>query len=396
MRFLKLCSPPIFLSGLKARSIIFVLLISPCTHINTLKAQDTLKFSGQFSSWLNINPANKLPAWFNARYLPQLNISRQGKKDRLFDSELSLNVYGNAAFHPFDSSYFNGRIKPYRAWVRYSTDQFELRLGLQKINFGSASIMRPLMWFDQLDPRDPLHLTDGVWALLGRYYFIDNVNIWLWGLYGNNKPMGWEIVPVNKKYPEFGGRIQAPVPGGEAAISYNHRTADNSGISLLNDIYEKIPEDKFGFDAKWDLKAGLWIEGSWTRKWKDLGSLTNEEILNAGIDYTFSLGNGLYVAYEQLLVSTDSEPFRFTGTTLFSLAALNYPVGLFDRLSGIVFFDWRASKFYNFVSWQKEYDKISVYVMGYWNPDTFILPSSQGNTELFGGKGIQLMFVFNH
>ena len=69
--------------------------------------------------------------------------------------------------------------------MRYSSDQFELRLGLQKINFGSASMLRPLMWFDQMDPRDPLHLTDGVWGLLARYYFLNNANIWLWGLYGN-------------------------------------------------------------------------------------------------------------------------------------------------------------------------------------------------------------------
>jgi hypothetical protein len=363
---------------------------------NTIVAQDSLKFSGQLSSWLNINPGNKLPAWFNVRYIPQLNLSARGKKDRLFDSELSLNLYGNAAFHPFDSAHFDGRVKPYRAWVRYSTDQLELRLGLQKINFGSASILRPLMWFDQLDPRDPLHLTDGVWAMLGRYYFLNNVNIWFWGLYGNNKPMGWEIVPVNKKYPEFGGRIQAPVPGGEAAISYHHRVADNSGMTIFDNTYDRIPEDKFGFDAKWDLKVGLWIEGSWTKKWKNIGNFTNEEIIDAGLDYTFRLGNGLYAAFEQLLVSTDTRPFEFGNRTLFSLATVNYPLGLFDRLSGIVFFNWSVNKMYNFVSWQRQYDKITFYIMGYWNPDTFILPSSSGNNDLFAGKGIQFMFVFNH
>src|SRR5690606_40300081 len=86
----------------------------------------------------------------------------------------------------------NGRIKPYRLWARYSGNQFELRAGLQKINFGSATILRPLMWFDQMDIRDPLQLTDGVWAMLGRYYFLNNANIWLWVLYGNEDPKSWE------------------------------------------------------------------------------------------------------------------------------------------------------------------------------------------------------------
>jgi hypothetical protein len=362
-----------------------------------MRAQDSLRFSGQLSSWLNINPAAKLPLWINGRYIPQADLKFKGKSDGLFDSEVSVNLYGNAAFHPFDSAYVSGKVKPYRAWIRYSSDQFEIRLGLQKINFGSASILRPLMWFDQIDPRDPLQLTDGVWALLGRYYFLSNVNIWVWGLYGNNKPRGWEPVPVNKKIPEFGGRIQIPVPGGEAAFSYHHRVADNRGMTIFDKFYDKIPEDRFGIDAKWDLNAGLWIESSWTRKWKNIGTLTNEELFNAGIDYTFGVGNGLYMAYEQLIVSTGTNPFEFRNNSLFSLVTANYPVGLFDRFTGIVYFNWTTNKIYNFLSWQRQYDRITIYLMGYLNPETVILPASSfGNTDLFSGKGIQLMFVFNH
>lgn len=378
------------------KEFLYPLLLIHLLSANPVIAQDSLKFSGQLSSGLNLNPKNKLPVWLNSRYIPQLNLSSRQKKDRLFDSEISLNIYGNAAFHPFDSAYFNGKLKPYRAWIRFSTDQFELRLGLQKINFGSASILRPLMWFDQIDPRDPLHLTDGVWALLGRYYFLNNANIWIWGLYGNNKPRGWEPVPVNKKYPEFGGRIQVPVPGGEAAVSYHHRIANNTGNSIFDRFYDNIPEDRFGFDAKWDLKVGLWVEGSWTKKWKDLGSFTNEEIINAGVDYTFGLGKGLYVVYEQLLASADKTAFTFMNTTLFSLASVSYPINLFDRLSGIVFYNWTTNKFYNFVSLQRQYDRITIYIMGYWNPETLILPSSVGNNDSYSGKGIQLMLVFNH
>jgi len=40
---------------------------------------------------------------------------------------------------------------------------------------------------------------------------------------------------------------------------------------------------------KYDLRVGLWFEGSFTSKTRNLGILTNQLILNAGIDYTFNL-----------------------------------------------------------------------------------------------------------
>ena len=41
---------------------------------------------------------------------------------------------------------------------------------------------------------------------------------------------GGKLFRSNKNIPEFGGRIQIPVPRGEAAFSYHHRTADNRGM----------------------------------------------------------------------------------------------------------------------------------------------------------------------
>ena len=117
--------------------------------------------------------------------------------------------------------------------MKFSGDQFEVRAGLQKINFGSASMLRPLMWFDQIDPRDPLQLTDGVYVLLGRYYFLNNANIWVWALYGNDSRKGWEQIPSLKKVPEFGGRLQLPVSHGELGTTYHYRVADASSVPNL-------------------------------------------------------------------------------------------------------------------------------------------------------------------
>jgi hypothetical protein len=359
-------------------------------------AQDSTQFKGQASAWVNFNWRNNLPVYTGIRYIPQFNTGIQLKNDHKLDFEISANINGSAGFNPFDSLKASGQIKPYRAWVRYSSRQFELRAGLQKLNFGSASLLRPLMWFDQIDPRDPLKLTDGVWGLLGRYYFLNNANVWLWGLYGNTKPRGWEPFGTNKHYPEAGGRIQVPIPKGEAAFTYNYRIADARSLSGLYQSFTEVSENKLGFDIKLDMVVGLWFEGSWTNKNKDLGIFKNQEILNLGTDYTFEVGNGLYFIFEQLLASYDRSPFAFQNTTSLSLMSLSYPVSLFDNLSGIVYFDWNNREVYNFLNWQKQFDNITLYFMGFWNPIDYNIPAQGLGQNLFAGKGVQVMLVFNH
>jgi len=164
------------------------------------------------------------------RFLPSLSIGKNLNSNLKFDSEISFDSYLNYQYAGSGSDASDSKIKPYRLWIRLSSERFELRAGLQKINFGSASALRPLMWFDHLDPRDPLQLTDGVYGLLGRYYFQNNANAWLWVLWGNDKTIGWETVPAVRKIPEFGGRMQFPVPKGEVAFSYHHRTANLAGV----------------------------------------------------------------------------------------------------------------------------------------------------------------------
>jgi len=373
-------------------NILFLLLSMPVC----LKAQDSLRFSGQFSSWMNMNTGSELPVLGGVRYIPQGNFSYSLEDNRMFDTELSVNIYGNAGLDPFDTVSAGGDLKPYRAWIRYSSSQMEIRLGLQKLNFGSSVMMRPLMWFDQMDSRDPLQLTDGVWGAMARYYFLNNTNIWLWLLYGNDERRGWEIIPANARIPEIGGRIQIPVPAGEAAVTYHHRTADSRGMTGLVNEYELIPENKYGFDAKWDLTAGLWIETSYTHKRKDIGILTNQLIMNAGIDYTFSVGNGIYAAFEQLMAAFDEKPFSLTRLTHFSMMTCNYPVGLFDKLSTIFYYNWTDRNIYSFLNWQKQFDNIMLYLIGFWNPRSISLPALTGTENIFAGKGIQVMFVFNH
>jgi len=378
----------------KAKTILSLLFV--LAFPGTLLAQDSLMIKGQLSVWALYNGGLELPVYTGGRYIPQLNYEIHLQDDQLIDFEASINLNGNIGFHPFDTLDANGTIKPYRLWARFSSRQLEVRVGLQKINFGSASLLRPLMWFDQVDPRDPLNLTDGVWGALGRYYFLNNANIWLWMLYGNNDPKGWEMAGTNSKYPEFGGRFQSPIPAGEAGISFHHRVSDTRMLEGILPSYAKVQENRIGLDAKVDLVVGAWLEGSWVNNNENLGSFTNQELFNMGVDYTFGIGNGLYAIFEQLLVAYDEKAFTFEDPITFSLLSLSYPLGIFSNLQGIVYYDWKNSSLYNFINLQRDFRYFSLYLMAYWNPEDYKIPTQEIEQNLYAGRGIQLMFVLNH
>lgn len=363
----------------------------------TVSAQksDTLVFSGQASGWLNYNFDNDLQLWTGARYIPQLNFEHR-KNESMFDFEFSANINGTLGIRPFDSIASDGTVKPYRTWVRYSGNQLEIRLGLQKIDFGSAAMLRPLMWFDRLDPRDPLQLTDGMWGLLGRYYWLNNTNLWLWVLYPSDKPKTWEYWKSNNKFPELGGRIQFPVKQGEMGFSYHWRMSDSrENIYDLPEIAE-IPENRIGIDGKWDMLVGLWFEGTLIHQGKPMGDFTNQALLNAGTDYTFNLGSGLNIIFEQLLISSDDKAFQFSNTIPFSGVSVSYPLSIFDNINGIVYYDWKNRNSYNYVSLRHQYNKFALHLMAYWNPVVYQLPNQQNTGAMFAGKGVQLMLVFDH
>jgi hypothetical protein len=353
-------------------------------------------YSGQLSVWGNYNHNSILPVLFGGRYIPALHYSIIFPHDRLIDFEGSLNVFGSFAFHPFDTSYAFGGTSPYRAWARLSTRQLEIRLGLQKINFGSATLFRPLMWFDQTDPRDPLKLTNGVWGFLGRYYFLNNANIWLWCLYGNNKDRPWNIGKTNKNTPEAGGRFQSPVPKGELALSYHYRVVDSHDLGNNVPAFAHIQENRIGLDGKWDLGVGLWFEGVWINKSKNLGALTNQEIFNIGADNTFRIGRGLNVLFEQVLAASDERAFTFSHNILFSGLSLSYPLGISDNLNAIVYYDWKNNAAYSFVNWNHNFKNVAMCLMGYWNPKKSQLPQEGNSGNAYSGPGIQLMFVYNY
>jgi hypothetical protein len=368
---------------------------------NVLSAQ-TLDLQGQLSGWFIVNDQEPSTPVFSVRYLPSLMVERTFGKDRLLDGELSVNAYASAEAAEWDRLSGTSRLKPYRAWARVKTSRFETRIGLQKINFGSATLLRPLMWFDSVDPRDPLQITEGVYGVLPRFYLPNEITVWAWGLYGSSRPKGWEAHATREETPEFGGRVQVPMFKGALAFTTHHRRADlSTGITTIDDLEDPVaPEGRYAVDGKWDVGIGLWFEGVWTHQRHPALSSPDQTALNVGADYTFGVGNGLYVLAEYFRLEQSDGLFGAGQAATIGAALIRYPLGLLDSLSGIVYIDSAREETYRFVSWQRSYDRWQFFVMAFWNPVRAAIPQDQQRTRIgqnpLIGRGVQLMAVFNH
>ncbi|MFO7659429.1 MAG: hypothetical protein R6V77_00785, partial [Candidatus Cloacimonadaceae bacterium] len=106
---------------------------------------------------------------FSLLYQPDINVSHSFSPDFKMAGQAMGNVLFRQIFRSGEDDFMQ-RGKLYRLWVKAGTPQLEARLGLQRLNFGSAQILRPLQWFDNLDPTDILERTEGVQALLVRKY----------------------------------------------------------------------------------------------------------------------------------------------------------------------------------------------------------------------------------
>ena len=362
--------------------------------INFLNAQPNYEFDGQILGQANIGFCKESTKFLGTRYLPEFTFYKKIDSLSSFAIETSVNLSLSKINIPGHSSDANSNLSPYRIWLRYLKKNWELRLGLQKIDFGSAQLLRPIQWFNQIDPRDPLGLTNGVYGLLIRRYFKNNSNLWLWGLYGNEKQRGLDALTTLNDSPEFGGRFQTFIPKGEAALSYHYREAGANNIPFFENY--SSPEHRIGFDSKIDIGFGMWTELTYVHRTKNIGILTNQLLLNFGVDYTFRIGNGLTVSKEYLFSdSTDS----MTNESLrrgFSALSFNYPLGLSSSLSGLIYQQWNNNTQTLMLNYQQQFNNLSGYIILYYNPKTVEGIQQNDIFQSFSGPGIQLLIVFNH
>lgn len=351
---------------------------------------------GELSSWFGIADGAEPETRLGLRYIPECSGSQALSGGIGLDVRLALNAYWQGSGGTFEDAAGTADLDAYRAWVRVAGAQWELRGGLQKINFGTAALIRPLMWFDRIDPRDPLAVTDGVYGLLGRRYFLSNANLWVWALYGNDEAKGWESLPTAAGTLEAGGRVQVPVGPGEFALTYHHRRADptqstDSGLAAEG----ATDEHRYGADGKWDLGAAVWFEGMLVEQQFEDFPLRYRRMVALGADYTFGVGNGLHALCEHAVADRAEHALGSGEGTSFSAGSLDYPFGLLDRLTGMVYYDWEADEWYQFVDWQRTYDQWRLHFMAFVNPESGPLDQASG-TGALAGRGVQVLVVLNH
>jgi hypothetical protein len=384
--------------------------------------------------------------FLSLRAVPQLDFSLPAGRGWTFDGEASANAYGTLVFPRHSDADTSAGLKPYRGWLRFSSARFEARLGLQQLSFGSATLFRPLMWFDSIDPRDPLQLTDGVYGLLLRFYAKGNANAWIWGLLGNSERRGFDAVPPDRKAVEFGGRIELPLFKGEIGATYHHRKAEigvlvpimspmSSPFSLSSPFRSSppsysiplpgpsfvisgpassllvsgapdlpsasplpispVPEDRFGIDGKWDIGIGVWFEGALVHQHSAYPAPFYQRAYTLGADYTFSVGRGLTVLTEHFRVDSAVRAFAAGNGLTFSALLLRYPLGLLDELSGIVYFDWKDRGWYRFLGWTRKTDAITFSAIVFWDPTELAVFPGLAGSGSFAGTGLELVLAYH-
>lgn len=382
---------------------VLVLVFLFLTTILSARDSVVVSFSGQVAAWQTTKLTDPLLWYSGGRFVPELKAELTGSTVSMLDLEASFNANGTINWNEGADPQVFTQLKPYRMWMRYSAQQWELRAGLQKINFGSAKMIRPLMWFDGMDIRDPLQLTDGVYGLLGRYYFASNATIWAWGLTANHRPKGYEMAGTARWKPEVGGRVQLPFGPGEIALSYHHRRV-NPAVNLLSvELAEaSLPEHRLGIDGKWDFEVGIWVEASLVALGSSAAHPTilpaRTDMVTAGLDYTIQVGNGLGATLEYFRYHAGDRFFSDGVTANMVATMFTYPLSMMDNLSLMVFYIPASSQSYwmNYLSWSRTYDNLSVYLIGFVNPDNYSLPGmSVTSSGQFAGKGLQLMLSYN-
>lgn len=335
---------------------------------------DDFIFSGQGTGWALTGNEGQL----GLRYIPQMRITDLFNKGEI-DTEISIKTEVTD----------KAELGLYRAWLRYAKPKYEMRLGLQRINFGPAKIFRSLRWFDQIDIRDPLQLTSGVYGLLARYFFLNNCNVWIWTLYGNHEPRGLEIVKTSKSRAELGGRYQLPVPGGEMGFSFHRRFIDRADWkNKMNSSLTKGLHNRYGVDGVWDIGIGLWAEAvAGEIKINEKESLW-KKFLTLGCDYTLPIGPGLYVIAEHFISSSGPELDINDEVYKVSAVSADFSISLADSINLISFYDWDQKKIYPYLGWNRTYDR--------WLFNLSIFSSADNGETLYTGEGALVLITYNH
>ncbi len=308
-------------------------------------------------AWIHSGLVHHNQKEWHLRYTPRLTGIALKKDNGLLDYAVSLK-FSRA---DTDISHRQSDSDIYRMWIRFQNDQSECRIGHQKIAFGSARLLRPLQWFDQINPADPTRFTDGVTGLKFRTTGMNNESLWFWLHHWKT-----EIQNESKESLNLGGRAEIPVILGEIGLTLNLEESDADN---------RIPI-RFGMDGSWDVGPGIWTEIE-TRYQKNKGHDSDWETSGVlGMDYTFSIFSGL----------TGSLEFYQSGSQRFWAGMASCPIGFFSQLQIYDIYQVAEKQHGILAVWRQIYDHLILQFTAH-------LEIIQLN-ESAGGAGITL--IYNH
>ena len=262
--------------------------------------------------------------------------------------------------------------KLYRGWLRYSTHSIEARLGLQKVSFGPAQVLRPLAWFDTIDPKSPMNQTDGVEAFRLKVYPSNSLAFWAWIMKGESDTLSW------------GGRGELSTNLGEWGFTLHQDPTKASQNVGQSPVLTSGSHYQFGVDYRYDGFIGFWFEGAGFIV--DNQNMFNEDrfsLVTLGADYTLPLGGGLLIMSETLRKNGWSSNNDSHSNQIISVLMASLPIGMIHNVIIISTLDWDENRIYNYLRWGSTYDRFSYNFMASTNP------SSEGNS-------LHLMLIYNH
>jgi len=322
-----------------------LLFISIILTTNLFLSAQSYSIKGQF--WVSGESFENQPNFKSQLgYIPTLSAFYELSQDRMVDLEWAYrfgrSYIGNSLEKHFE--------KPYRGWLRYSTQRIEARLGLQKVSFGPARVLRPLAWFDTIDPEDPIAQTEGVEAFRLQFFPSNSLALWTW------------IIKEVSDTLSFGSRGELSTSLGEWGFTL-HQDTDVSNTQV-------------GIDFRYDGIIGFWNESVMIKS-------DNLEIdmITVGADYTLPIANGVLIMTESMFISSNQN--TTTSNQTFTAFMASLPVGMFHNVMLISSLDWDGHHTYNYLHWSTTFDSFSINYMVSINPQAV-------------DNSLQLMFIYNH
>ena len=363
-----------------------ITLLTVCLSTSAATFAQPFSLKGQF--WGNILHGNDPPASHSSfvtdlGYIPMLSLSRDLSIDRFVDLEWSYRMQ----YRMYEEDVVFSS-KPYRLWLRYSSEKIEARLGLQKIAFGPAMVLRSLAWFDTIDPKDPTGQTDAVEAFRLRLFPTSSLALWLWSTNNDRDTLS------------YGGRAELSTSIGEWGLTYHQDPAELGQSVGQFPIFISGPHQRIALDYRYDGYFGFWFEGAgiFADSKQDV-ELNRFTLFTLGADYTIPVGSGLLIMAETMKINGPSTAADSSSKLTYTALMASLPINMLHHLMFIAQIDWDNSHIYNYLRWGITYDHFSLNFIFSISPrrgDYNIAKEDLPKTVAGFGTGVQFMLIYNH